>query len=161
MGTFALVRQTLAELGVQERFWMVAQKPGKPLAFGMRGSVPVFGLPGNPVSSLVCFYLYVRPALRALQGLERLHLPVVDATLEETIQTAKGLTEFVRGVLRGEAGAYRVRATGSQSSGVLRSMSQGQGLIVAPPAVATMERGSVVRVIKLSDEAAADPPVES
>ena len=84
MGTFDLVRATLAELGVVERFWKVAQKPGKPLAFGMRDGVPVFGLPGNPVSSLVCFYLYVRPALRAMQGMECLHLPTVDATLDET-----------------------------------------------------------------------------
>ena len=159
MGAFDLVRQTLADLGVQERFWKVAQKPGKPLTFGMRERVPVFGLPGNPVSSLVCFYLYVRPALRALQGLDHLHLPVVQATLEEAVHTAKGLTEFVRGTLHGEPGAYRVRATGSQSSGVLRSMSLGQVLIVAPPQVSTMECGSVVRVIQLTDGAAAEPPV--
>ena len=147
MGTFDLVRATLAELGVVERFWKVAQKPGKPLAFGIRAGVPVFGLPGNPVSSLVCFYLYVRPALRAMQGLERLHLPTVDATLDETVHTAAGLTEFVRCIVEGEPTAYRARATGSQSSGVLRSLSLGQGLIIAPPEVTTIERGSRVRVM--------------
>jgi molybdopterin molybdotransferase len=159
MGTFDLVRQTLSELGVVERFWKVAQKPGKPLTFGMRAGVPVFGLPGNPVSSLVCFYLYVRPALRAMQGFEQLHLPTVDATLDATMHTAKGLTEFVRCTLEGEPGAYRARATGSQSSGVLRSLSLGQGLIVAPPDVTTIERGSRVRVMLLNDDAVAVPPV--
>jgi molybdopterin molybdotransferase len=159
MGTFDLVRQTLAELGVAERFWKVAQKPGKPLTFGVRDGVPVFGLPGNPVSSLVCFYLYVRPALRAMGGLTRLHLPTVPATVEKRIQTAHGLTEFVRCTVEGEPGAYRARVTGSQSSGVLRSLSLGQGLIVAPPEVTTIEPGRAVRVILLSNEAAAEPPV--
>ncbi len=159
MGTFDLVRATLAELGVAERFWKVAQKPGKPLAFGRRDAVPVFGLPGNPVSSLVCFYLYVRPALRAMQGLERLHLPTVDATLDETVHTASGLTELVRCILEGEPTAYHVRATGSQSSGVLRSLSLGQGLIIAPPEVTTLERGSRVRVMLLNNDAGAAPPV--
>jgi molybdopterin molybdotransferase len=159
MGTFDLVRGTLAQLGVTERFWKIAQKPGKPLTFGRRERVPVFGLPGNPVSSLVCFYLYVRPALRAMSGLARLHLPTVAATAEERIQTAYGLTEFVRCTVDGEPGAYRVRVTGSQSSGVLRSLSLGQGLIVAPPEVTTIEPRGAVRVILLNNDAVVDPPV--
>src|SRR5262249_35256863 len=133
------------------------QKPGKPLAFGVRHNVPVFGLPGNPVSSLVCFYLYVRPALRAMQGLQRLHLPMVDATLDEPVRTASGLTEFVRCLVEGEPGTYHVRATGSQSSGVLRSLSLGQGLIVAPPERTTLEGGSRVRVMLLHGDAMAAP----
>lgn len=160
MGTFDLVRATLAELGVVERFWKVAQKPGKPLAFGMRNGVPVFGLPGNPVSSLVCFYVYVRPALRAMQGFEYLHLPSVEAILDETVRTANGLTEFVRCTVVGEPGDYHARATGSQSSGVLRSLSLGQGLLVAPAAVATIEPGSRVRVMLLTGDAVLAPPVE-
>jgi molybdopterin molybdotransferase len=159
MGTFDLVRQTLAELGVEERFWKIAQKPGKPMTFGVRAGVPIFGLPGNPVSSLVCFYLYVRPALRRMQGLNHLHLPAITATAEEPLRTAAGLTEFVRCTVTGEPGAYRVRATGSQSSGVLRSLSLGQGLIVVPPEVTTIERGSTVRVILLNNDAAAALPV--
>jgi molybdopterin molybdotransferase len=161
MGTFDLVRQTLAELGVQERFWKVAQKPGKPLAFGMRDGVPVFGLPGNPVSALVCFYVYVRPALRAMSGLRHLHLPAVTAIADERIDTARGLTEFVRCRVSVQRGGYHVRATGSQSSGVLRSLSLGQGLLVAPPDVTTIEAGSTVRVILLNNDDASEPPVES
>jgi molybdopterin molybdotransferase len=159
MGTFDLVRQTLAAIGVQERFWKVAQKPGKPLTFGIRDGVPVFGLPGNPVSSLVCFYLYVRPALRAMQGLDQLHLATVSATLDDDLETAQGLTEFVRCTLEGGPGSYRARATGPQSSGVLRSLSLGQGLIIAPPEVRTLQRGSVVRVLLLNGDAVAAAPV--
>ena len=84
---------------------------------------------------------------------------MVDATVDETLHTAHGLTEFVRCVVEGEPGGYRARATGSQSSGVLRSLSLGQGLIVAPPDVTTIERGSKVRVLLLNDEAVAAPPV--
>jgi molybdopterin molybdotransferase len=159
MGTFDLVRQTLAELGVVERFWKVAQKPGKPLTFSMRGSTPIFGLPGNPVSTLVCFYVYVRPALRAMLGLEQVHLPVVTATAAESIRTAEGLTEFTRCTLAGEPGAYVARSTGSQSSGVMRSMSLGDGLLIAPPQVRTIEAGSLVRVLLLNGGGVATPPV--
>jgi molybdopterin molybdotransferase len=159
MGTFDLVRQTLAELGVVERFWKVAQKPGKPLTFSMRGQTPIFGLPGNPVSTLVCFYVYVRPALRAMLGLEQLHLPVVAATTAESIRTTEGLTEFTRCTLAGEPGAYVARSTGSQSSGVMRSMSLGDGLLIAPPEVQTIEAGSAVRVLLLDGGSVATPPV--
>jgi molybdopterin molybdotransferase len=161
MGVYDIVRETLRALGVQERFWKVAQKPGKPLTFGVRDRRPVFGLPGNPVSSLVCFYLYVRPALRVMMGLTRVHLPTVRATLEESVRTAEGLTEFVRCTLEGEPGAYRARITGSQSSGVLRSLSLGQGLIIAPPDMRTLPSGSTVRVIKLGDDAAEESPVSA
>ena len=89
VGSFDYVRRILTELGYQERFWKVAQKPGKPLTFGLCGRTPVFGLPGNPVSSLVCFYLYVLPALRTMMGLERVHLPSAAATLAETMRKAR------------------------------------------------------------------------
>jgi molybdopterin molybdotransferase len=159
MGAFDLVRETLAELGVTEHFWKIAQKPGKPLTFGTRDRLPVFGLPGNPVSSLVCFYLYVRPMLRAMSGFSRLHLPTVSATAAQRIETARGLTEFVRCTLEGGPGTFRARPTGSQSSGVLRSLSLGQGLMVAPPEVTTIDAGSTVRVILLNNDAVAEPPV--
>jgi molybdopterin molybdotransferase len=159
MGTFDLVRETLTNLGVVERFWKVAQRPGKPLMFGVRDGTPVFGLPGNPVSSLVCFYIYVGPALRAMQGLTRIHLPVVTATAAENVRTADGLTEFVRCMLEGEPGCYQARPTGSQSSGVLRSLSLGDGLMISPPEVRIIERGNPVRVMLLSSDGVVTPPV--
>jgi molybdopterin molybdotransferase len=159
VGNFDFVRGCLAELGYQERFWKVAQKPGKPLTFGLCGRVPVFGLPGNPVSSLVCFHLYVVPALRTMARCERVHLPTAGATLVDTVRTAAGLTEFVRCTLEGPPDAYRARSTGTQSSGVLRSLSLGDALIVAAPETETLAAGSRVRVLMLgADAAAAAPP---
>jgi molybdopterin molybdotransferase len=159
VGSFDYVRPMLAELGYQERFWKVAQKPGKPLTFGTCGRTPVFGLPGNPVSSLVCFYLYVLPALRTMMGLERVHLPSAAATLAGTLKTSIGMTEFVRCVLEGSADDLRARSTGTQSSGALHSLSVGDALIVAPPDVATLAAGARVRVVLLAaDAAAAAPP---
>jgi molybdopterin molybdotransferase len=142
VGSFDYVRPMLGELGYQERFWKVAQKPGKPLTFGVCGATPVFGLPGNPVSSLVCFYLYVLPALRTMMGCARVHL----------------LTEFVRCSLEGPPEDYRARSTGTQSSGALRSLSLGDGLIVGPPDTDVLRAGARVRVVMLASDAVASAP---
>ena len=158
VGSFDYVRPMLAELGYRERFWKVAQKPGKPLTFGLCGPTPVFGLPGNPVSSLVCFYLYVLPALRTMMGLERVHLPSTAATLAATVTKTTGLTEFVRCSLEGAPDAYRARSTGTQSSGVLRSLSLGYGLIVGPPDADVLPAGARVRVVMLAPDAAVAAP---
>jgi molybdopterin molybdotransferase len=159
VGSFDYVRRILGDLGYRERFWKVAQKPGKPLTFGLCGQTPVFGLPGNPVSSLVCFYLYALPALRTMMGLERVHLPSAAATLAETTKKAPGLTEFVRCRVEGPPDDYRVRSTGTQSSGVLRSLSAGDGLIVGPPEAEVLQAGARVRVVLLAPDAgAAEPP---
>ena len=159
VGNFDFVRACLGELGYQERFWKVAQKPGKPLTFGLCGRVPVFGLPGNPVSSLVCFYLYVVPALRTMMGCARVHLPTAAATLVDSIKKAAGLTEFVRCSLEGSPDDYRARSTGTQSSGALRSLSLGDGLIVGDAKADVLDAGARVRVVLLaSDGAAAAPP---
>jgi molybdopterin molybdotransferase len=158
VGSFDYVRPILAELGYAERFWQVAQKPGKPLTFGYCGRTPVFGLPGNPVSSLVCCYLYVLPALRTMLGLDRVHLASTAATLGEDVRTAPGLTEFVRCRLVGPPEAYEARATGTQSSGVLRSLSLGDALIVGPAEAAQLPAGTRVRVVLLSGDPVAAPP---
>ncbi|HSP98480.1 MAG TPA: gephyrin-like molybdotransferase Glp [Candidatus Dormibacteraeota bacterium] len=158
VGSFDYVRAILAELGYEERFWKVAQKPGKPLTFGRCGRTPVFGLPGNPVSSLVCFYLYVLPALRTMLGLDRVHLASAAATLVEGVRKAPGLTEFVRCSLQGSPEAYTARSTGTQSSGALRSLSLGDALIVGPADAVQLEAGARVRVVLLNAEAVAGPP---
>ena len=158
VGSFDYVRQILGELGYQERFWKVAQKPGKPLTFGRCGRTPVFGLPGNPVSSLVCFYLYVVPALRTMMGLDRVHMASAAATLVEGVRKAPGLTEFVRCSLQGSPDDYRARSTGTQSSGALRSLSLGDALIVGPAEAVQLEAGARVRVVLLNADAVAGPP---
>jgi molybdopterin molybdotransferase len=158
VGSFDYVRRILFDLGYEERFWKVAQKPGKPLTFGLCGGTPVFGLPGNPVSSLVCFYVYVLPALRAMSGRADLFLPSVEATLAEDVAKASGLTEFIRCTLEGGAESYSARSTGSQSSGVLRSLSTGDGLIVGPAEPSVLRRGTRVRVLRLAGNAAGSMP---
>lgn len=158
VGSFDYVREVLAELGVEERFWKVAQKPGKPFAFGVREGVPVFGLPGNPVSCLVCLYVYVVPALRVMMGAEQVFLPSLRARMAHSVTKAKGLTEFVRCKLEGAPESRRARSTGTQSSGVLRSLSVGDGLIVGPPDLTVLEEGREVQVLRFGSDASSTPP---
>lgn len=158
MGSFDVVREALREIGVAEHFWKVAQKPGKPLSFGMYGRIPFFGLPGNPVSSLVCFYVYVRPALRIMAGHPAPHLSVVRATLVEAVRTAANLTEFIRVAFEEDGSGIRVRPTGTQSSGVLRSMSLCDGLAMVPPGSGSLAAGTVVDVLRLDGPSVAAAP---
>jgi len=158
VGEFEYVKAVMDVIGVRRLFWKVAQKPGKPLTFGILGGRPSFGLPGNPVSSLVCFYLYARPALRRMMGLSELHLPSATATLAHDLKTAEGLTEFIRCRLERKDGRLIASSTGTQSSGVLSSMSQGQALMVAPAEESQLRAGSEIRVILLDGEAASEAP---
>ena len=132
VGEHDFVKEVLASLGSEMQFWRIAQRPGYPLAFGTIGTRPVFGLPGNPVSTLVSWEQYVQPALLKMAGRRRIFPPVVSATLEEDVRTKAGRTHFVRGVLTRDGEGFRVRSTGGQSSGVLTSMLRGNGLIVVP-----------------------------
>jgi molybdopterin molybdotransferase len=157
VGSFDYVREILGELGYQERFWKVAQRPGKPLTFGTINDVPVFGLPGNPVSCLVCFHVYVVPALRTMMGCEHPFLPTVQARMAASVPKAKGLTEFVRCTLEGPVDGLRAHSTGTQSSGVLRSLSLGDGLIVGPPDLTVLKEGLAVRVLLLRSETSSPP----
>ncbi|MBI3247613.1 MAG: molybdopterin molybdotransferase MoeA [Deltaproteobacteria bacterium] len=152
VGDFDFVKEAMDELGIRRLFWQVAQKPGKPLTFGLLRERPYFGLPGNPVSALVCFYLYAQPALARMMGHEKPFPPVVSATVGEDIAKAKGLTEFVRCRLASAHGHYEVHSTGSQSSGVLSSLSLGEGLIIGAPELALLPKGMSVKVIVLDSD---------
>jgi len=153
VGDLDLVKDVLAASGVESVFWKVAQKPGRPLAFGRLGTRLVFGLPGNPVSALVCFYLYVRPALRRLQGHRRLHLPTIEATLANPTRKAHGLTEFVRVRLEESEGGLVATALPTQSSGVLSGLGSGAGLLVGPADVDELPAGRRYPVIVLAADA--------
>ncbi len=130
-------------------FWSIAIRPGRPLAFGeirsKRGSVPIFGLPGNPVSSLLTFELFVRPALLKMAGRAKLHRPRAPAKLLDRIEKPAGLRTFARGVYDRESGT--VRSTGPQGSGILRSMSIANCLIDIPESRRAGEAGDTVTVI--------------
>jgi molybdopterin molybdotransferase len=152
VGDFDFVKAAMDELGMHRLFWQVAQRPGKPLTFGLLRERPYFGLPGNPVSALVCFYLYVRPALRRMMGYEKLFPPVVSATVGEDITKAKGLTEFVRCRLTLKDGHYTAHSTGTQSSGVLSSLSLGEGLMIGPAEFPLFPQGMHVKVLVLDGD---------
>jgi molybdopterin molybdotransferase len=155
VGEFDYVKPVMDELGVRRLFWKVAQKPGKPLAFGTLASSLHFGLPGNPVSSLVCFYLYARPALRKMAGHRDVHLASTAAVLGDDFRKAEGLTEFIRVRLERNADSWLARSTGTQSSGVLSSMSQGHGLLVGPAEQRELRSGERFPVILLDAESSA------
>ena len=161
VGELDFVKETLAWLGVEQVFWKVAQKPGKPLAFGRRDGRLVFGLPGNPVSALVCFAVYVRPALRRMQGHRRIHLPVVRARLAQTTRKAKGLVEFLRVSLADGPDGLVATPFREQGSGVLTSLGAGAGLLIGPAELPEIPSGGVHPVVVLASETLASetPPL--
>lgn len=149
VGDFDFVKEAFGDIGVRMRFWRVAQRPGHPMAFGRAGAKPVFGLPGNPVSSTVSFLLYARPALLKMMGHKKLFLPVTQATLEHDIHKHHRLKEFIRCRIRRENGRVFASSTGTQSSGVLRSLSLAEGLIIAHEEEKLLAKGSSVPVLVL------------
>ena len=150
VGKYDYVRKVLAELGARLFFHKVTMKPGHPLAFGVLRDRWVFGLPGNPVSSLVTFEEFVRPSLLSMAGHEAIFRPTVQAILKEPYHKKDGKTHFVRAVVRQEEGRYTVRTTGAQGSGMLTSMVKANGLIVIPEAVREIKAGQKV-VVQLLD----------
>jgi molybdopterin molybdotransferase len=156
VGQFDHVKVVLDELGLRQLFHGVAQKPGRPLKFGTIGGRPIFGLPGNPVSTMVCFYLYVRPALRRMTGRRDLSLPRIMVRCANDIQKANNLTEFVRITLARRDGEVYATPTGNQSSGVLSSLSRADGLLIGPADERVLKAGSQAAVLLLDAGAAAD-----
>jgi molybdopterin molybdotransferase len=149
VGQFDHVKGALDELGMRQLFHGVAQKPGRPLKFGTVGYRPVFGLPGNPVSTLVCFYLYARPALLKMSGHRRVGLPRVRARCAVDIKTSKDLTEFVRVKLERDGDAYLATPTGGQGSGIFSSISRADGLLIGPSSETLLKSGAQATVLLL------------
>jgi molybdopterin molybdotransferase len=129
VGVLDLVKDVLDEIGAID-FWQVAMQPGRPLAFGRIGPAHFFGLPGNPVASMLASQLFVRPALYKLAGRRRLFPDTAEATALEPMTKKKGRREFKRGVVQWTNGRWEARLTGPQGSGILSSMATGNCLIV-------------------------------
>jgi molybdopterin molybdotransferase len=146
VGVHDYVRPTIEKLGVEMKFWRVAIRPGHPLAFGSTGTTAVFGLPGNPVSSMVCFEEFVIPALRRMMGNPRLFRRTVTACLAHPVKFRPGRTEFIRVQLTHDAAGYIASSTGTQSSGVLLSMARADGLMVVPSDSTGLLKGEQVTV---------------
>lgn len=146
VGDYDFVRDVLKDLGMEMIFWRVAMKPGRPLAFGTINKKPVFGLPGNPVSSMVSFEQFVRPSLLKMMGHRQIFRPLIEAILKEDIHKEPGRRHYIRAVVSFEKDHYFVTMTGAQGSGILRSMVRANGLIVIPEDREIVKAGEKVKV---------------
>jgi molybdopterin molybdotransferase len=145
VGEADFVRKLMASLG-EVLFWKIAMRPGRPMAFGRIGNAFLFGLPGNPVAVMVTFYEFVRDALLFMSGREAAALPLLKVPCAENLRKVPGRTEYQRGILFQEHGQWKVRTTGQQGSGVLRSMSEANCFIVLEHERGNINAGEPVSV---------------
>ena len=155
VGDFDFTREVLDALGARMRFWRVRIRPGGPLGFGLLGDVPWLGLPGNPVSAMVTFELFARPAIRRLRGECLLYSKPLPVVVDEEITISAPLTHFLRAVVStGTDGALHARLTGPQGSGLLTSMARANALLVVPAdrfGRGPMAAGTVLSALPLGD----------
>ena len=150
VGPHDLVRRVEAELGVEEIFWRVAVKPGKPIAFGVRGSTLVFGLPGNPVSALVGFELFVRPAVLALQGIADPQPPFRRGTLRGSRRRSPQRDELVRARLRPAGAGIELEPLTGQESHMIARSATADALVLVPRGEGELPDGAEVDYLPLS-----------
>ena len=142
-----LVREVLDELSVRQVFWKVDIKPGRPTAFGLRGPTPVFSLPGNPVSSLLTFEQFVRPALLRMMGHRQVYRPVQRALLLEPLAKSPGRVNLVRVRLsRRDDGALLASTAGNQETGILKTLLRADGIAIIPAEQGNLAAGQAVAV---------------
>ena len=149
VGDYDFVKDVLGELG-EILFWQVAIKPGQPLAFGQIAGKPLFGLPGNTVSSMVTFDLFVRPALLQLAGSTALGHPLVSGQVMQFIRHAPGRREYVRATATWHQGCYLARPTGDQGPGRISSMLGANSYIIVPETCGDLSAGEMVEIMLFS-----------
>lgn len=147
VGAFDVVKDVLVS-GGEVGFWRVNMRPGKPLAFGAYGGVPYLGLPGNPVSAMVSFERFARPAILKLAGHRRLERPRVQAIVQEEI-SSDGRESYLRAIVRQKEGEYVVELSGRQGSHVMTSLIHANGLLIVPAGVRHFQAGEIVEVMML------------
>lgn len=149
VGDADYIKEVIEQNG-EVNFWRINMRPGRPLAFGHINSTPFFGLPGNPVASMVSFINFVEPAIRKMQGEQNWTQTKFKAVATQALRSRHGRTEFIRGVYRlNSQGQLEVSSTGQQGSGILRSMSEANCLIEIDPLLAKVEAGESVTIIPL------------
>jgi molybdopterin molybdotransferase len=149
VGPHDLVRRVEAQLGVEEIFWRVAVRPGKPVAFGVRGATLVFGLPGNPVSSLVGCELFVRPAVRALQGAAHPGPSFASGRLAVAVARNPGRDDLVRARSTMTDDGVSLEPVGGQESHMIVRAAEADALVLIPRGEGSVAAGSVVRFLSL------------
>ena len=146
MGRYDFIPEVLKSLGAEIIFHNIAIKPGKPLLFSMVNNKLIFGLPGNPVSTMVSFIEFVRPALLKMAGAIKSEKPVVKAVLKETIHKQAGRRHFIRGIFTIVDGVFTVVTTGNQRSDIINSMTAANCLIIIPEDLETVNMNSMVDI---------------
>ena len=156
VGEFDHTRAALEAMGAEMGFWKVRMRPGAPLGFGIIRGIPWIGLPGNPVSVMVTFELFVRPVVRRMLGYARLHRRPVTVTLEESVSIGARLTHFLRAIVTPCAdGVLSARLTGPQGSGILTSMSLANALLIVPRERPEVAAGEQLTALLLTEDAGA------
>jgi molybdopterin molybdotransferase len=154
VGEHDYLRDVLRDMGAEMKFWRVRMRPGAPLGFGLLGNTPWLGLPGNPVSTMVTFELFARPAIRRMLGHVRLFRRPVDVVLEEPVTINARLTHFLRVIVTTHTdGTLTARLTGPQGSGIVTSMSLANALLVVPEDRTRVEPGEHLHALPLTDDA--------
>jgi molybdopterin molybdotransferase len=153
VGEHDLVRAVLTELGCDMKLWRIRMRPGAPLGFGLLGGTPWIGLPGNPVSTMVTFELFVRPAIRKMLGYALPFRRTVPVCVGEPITLGPKLRHFLRAVVQptGDDGSLVARLTGSQGSGILTSMARATALLIVPEDRASVAPGETLQALVLDD----------
>jgi molybdenum cofactor synthesis domain-containing protein len=151
VGEKDLVKATMLELGVEQVFWGVKFKPGKPLFFGVREGASVFGLPGNPVSAMVCFELFVRPALVRMMGRENRGRPRIQVYFEEDVRNSFGRMHAMRVSLERTEKGWLARSVGAQGSGLVSSLTKADALALIGPESEGVAAGEPVEAIVLRE----------
>jgi molybdopterin molybdotransferase len=158
VGEHDYVRTVLEELGAQQRFWKLRMRPGAPVGFGLLGAVPWIGLPGNPVSTMVTFELFVRPAIRKMMGHTRPFRRSVPVRAAEPINLKPKLQHFLRAIVTDGPRGPEVKLTGPQGSGILTSMALANALLVIPEGQQETPAGSTVQALVLNDPVHQEQP---
>jgi molybdopterin molybdotransferase len=151
VGEHDYVRSVLEELGAQHRFWKLRMRPGAPVGFGLLGEVPWIGLPGNPVSTMVTYELFVHPAIRRMMGHQRVFRRSVPVRMTEPIGLKPKLQHFLRGIVTEGPTGPEARLTGPQGSGILTSMTLANALLIIPEGQHETPVGSTVQAMVLND----------
>jgi molybdopterin molybdotransferase len=148
VGDFDLVKNIMAEQG-EINFWRINMRPGKPVAFGHIGTVPLLGLPGNPVSAAVTFELFGRPVIRKMLGHTHLHHPQADVVVEDGVSERVMRRHYVRANVEWRHGRLIARTTGNQGSNIMTSLLNANALLIVPEGGTIIQPGSTAKAIML------------
>jgi molybdopterin molybdotransferase len=145
------LRTVFEELGGELKFWRIKMRPGKPVAFGVLQGIPWIGLPGNPVSTMVTFELFVRPAVRRMLGLAQPYRGTVPVRIEKTFKSGTSRRDFIRAFVEMRGGELMASTTGAQGSGILTSMAKANALLIVPSELKEVAAGETLQAILLDE----------